>query len=75
MADTLKMVLPEELQRYVESRVADHDLFSSPDEFIRSLIRRDMQGWMLVQDIAQGLREARNAEFAEESILDILNEA
>lgn len=74
MADSLKLVLPEELQRYVDSRVGDHELYASPDEFVRDLIRRDMQDWLLVQDVAQGIREARTGQFVDESILDILNE-
>lgn len=74
MADALNLLLTGELQRYVEARASEHDLYASPDEFVRDLIRRDMQDWMLLQEVAQGLREARRGEFAQESILDILNE-
>jgi len=73
MCNNLTLSLPEELQHYLEARVADSDLYATPDEFVRDLIRRDMQDWTLVLELAQGLREAREGEFAEESITDILN--
>jgi antitoxin ParD1/3/4 len=74
MAKSMNLSLTDELSRYVDSRAGDNDLFSSPDEYIRDLIRRDMQDWSIVTGIARGLREAKEGAFAPESILDILRE-
>ena len=75
MAKSLNLSLTDELRRYVDLRASDEDLYSTPSEFIRDLIRRDMQDWMIVREVAQGLREAQAGEFVPESILDILDEA
>lgn len=74
MASSLNLSLTDELRRYVNSRASDDDLYATPSEYIRDLIRRDMQDWMIVREVAQGLREARSGEFVSESILDILDE-
>ena len=74
MASSLNVSLTDELRRFVDSRASDDDLYSTPSEYIRDLIRRDMQDWMIVHEVAQGLREARAGEFVSESILDILDE-
>jgi antitoxin ParD1/3/4 len=75
MSSSLNVSLTNELRRYVDSRASDSDVFSTPSEYIRDLIRRDMRDWAVVASIAKGLREAREGQFAEESILDILNES
>ncbi len=74
MASSLNLSLTDELRRYVDLRSSDEDLYSTPSEYIRDLIRRDMQDWTIIRDVAQGLREAQAGEFVSESILDILDE-
>ncbi|MBX3179092.1 MAG: hypothetical protein KF886_17185 [Candidatus Hydrogenedentes bacterium] len=74
MASSLNLSLTDELRRYVDLRASDNDLYATPSEYIRDLIRRDMQDWTIVRDVAQGLREMRAGEFVSESILDILDE-
>jgi hypothetical protein len=34
----------------------------------------DMKDWMIIRDVAQGLREVRSGDFVSESILDILHD-
>lgn len=74
MASSLNVSLTDELRRYVDSRANDADLYSTPSEFIRDLIRRDMQDWAIVSGVVRGLREAARGDLADESILDVLNE-
>jgi len=74
MASSLNLSLTDELRRYVDLRASDEDLYATPSEYIRDLIRRDMQDWVIVREVAQGLREAQAGEFVSESILDILDE-
>jgi len=75
MAKSLNLSLTDELRRYVDARASDGDLYATPSEFIRDLIRHDMQDWAIVNDVARGLEEARKDDFVPESILDILHEA
>lgn len=75
MANSLNLSLTDELRRYIDSRTGDGDVYATPSEFVRDLIRRDMQDWVVVNDVVQGLQEARRGELVSESILDILNEA
>lgn len=75
MANSLNLSLTDELRRYVDTRTGDGDLYATPSEFIRDLIRHDMQDWAMVNDVVRGLQEARQGKFAPESILDILHEA
>ena len=58
MASSLNLSLTDELRRFVDSRTGDEALYSTPSEYIRDLIRRDMQDWIIARDIAQGIREA-----------------
>lgn len=74
MANSLNLSLTDELRRYVDARASDADLYATPSEFIRDLIRRDMRDWAIVNDVVRGLQEARQGDFAPESILDILRE-
>lgn len=74
MAKSLNLSLTDELRRYVDTRASDSDVYATPSEYIRDLIRRDMREWAVVSDVAQGLRELRQGEFVKESILDILEE-
>ncbi|NET83881.1 MAG: hypothetical protein F6J94_18725 [Moorea sp. SIO1F2] len=74
MSSNLNIQLTDKLRRYVDMRTSDNDVYATPSEYIRDLIRRDMEDYLIVSDIIQGLREIRNQEFVPESILDILEE-
>lgn len=74
MSSSLNIQLTDQLRRYVDMRARDDDVYATPSEYIRDLIRRDMEDYLIVSEITQGLREIRNQEFVPESILDILEE-
>ncbi|MET0155788.1 MAG: hypothetical protein ABW189_06780 [Rickettsiales bacterium] len=74
MTSNLNVQLTDELRRHINLRASDRDVYATPSEYIRDLIRKDMEDWHIVSDVAQGLREMKNGEFASESILDILRE-
>lgn len=74
MAKNFNFSPTDELRRYVERRASNDDISVTPSDFISELIRRDMQDWSTVRDVAQGLREARKRDFVAESILDVLLE-
>jgi antitoxin ParD1/3/4 len=74
MTNKLNLTLTDELRRFVDFQTGDEGCYATPGEYIRDLIRRDMQDWKIAADIAQGIREVAEGRFASESILDILNE-
>ncbi len=74
MSSTLNLQLTTELRRYIDMRSSDDDVYSTPSEYIRDLVRRDMEDWLVVSGIVQGLKEVSSGKFAKETILDILDE-
>ena len=75
MTSTLNIQLTNELRRYIDMRASDDDVYATPSEYIRDLVRRDMEEFAIVSDVVQGLREMKAGTFAKESILDILNKS
>ncbi len=74
MTSTLNIQLTDELRRYIDMRASDDDVYSTPSEYIRDLVRRDMEDWAVVASVMQGLGEMKRGEFVPESVLDILHE-
>lgn len=74
MASSLNVQLTKELRRHVDRRASDNDVYATPSEYIRDLVRRDMEDWAIVSGIAEGLKEVRKGQFVKETILDVLRE-
>lgn len=74
MSSTLNVQLTNALRRYIDMRTSDDDVYATPSEYIRDLVRRDMEDWAIVSSVVQGLKELGRGEFVPESILDILHE-
>lgn len=43
MAKTINVQITDGLRRYIDFRVADSDIYSTPSEYLRDLVRRDME--------------------------------
>ena len=74
MTSSLNVQLTKELRRHIDARTGNTGVYATPSEYIRDLVRRDMEDWTVVSSVVQGLREVRKGEFVPESILDILHE-
>jgi len=74
MASSLNLSLTEELREFVKGRTGDAGLYSTPSEYIRSLIRRDMEDQITVTHIMSGLDDLSAGRFSDNSILDIAQE-
>lgn len=66
--------LTDALRKYVDERASDKDVYATPSEYNRDLIRQDMQDRAVAHDILEGLGDLRNGKFSNESILDIRDE-
>ena len=75
MTKSINLNLTDALRRHVDARAGGDDVYATPSEYIRDLIRRDMEDWAIVCDVAEGLQEARAGDYASESVLDILHES
>jgi antitoxin ParD1/3/4 len=75
MTSSLNVQLTNELRRYIDMRSSDNDVYATPSEYIRDLVRRDMEDWVVLSDIRQGLKELKTEKFVPETILDILQES
>lgn len=74
MSSSLNVSLTDELRRFVDARASDDGVYSTPSEYIRDLIRRDMEGTAILTKVRRGLDDIKNNRFANESILDIIEE-
>lgn len=74
MASSLNLSLTEELRDFVNGRTGDAGLYSTPSEYLRSLIRRDMEDQTTVTHILGGLDDLSAGRFSDKSILDIAQE-
>ena len=71
MSSSLNVSLTDVLRRFVDARASDQDIYSTPSEYIRDLIRRDMEAVAVLTKVRRGLDDIQNNRFAKESLLDI----
>lgn len=70
MSATLNIQLTDALRKYVDERASDKDVYATPSEYIRDLIRQDMRDRAVSLNIIEGLADLRHGRFSDKSILD-----
>lgn len=73
MSDSLNVQLTPVLRQYVDMRAGGGDVYATPSEYIRDLIRKDRES-EIVGGILQGIREAKQGILYEMTAMDIFNE-
>ncbi len=71
MSSSLNVSLTDELREFVNSRTGDKGLYATPSEYLRDLIRRDIQSQETVNHVMEGLNDLKRGRFSGKSILDI----
>ena len=71
MSSSLNVSLTDELRNYVNTRASDADVYATPSEYIRDLIRQDMENHRMVIHVINGLDDVKQGRFSDKSILDI----
>jgi len=71
MSSSLNIQLTGELRRYVDERAGDDDIYATPSEYIRDLIRKDREERGIVRHIMEGLDDLNHGRLSARSILDI----
>lgn len=74
MASSLNLSLTDELRHFVDSRAGDDGIYATPSEYLRDLIRKDMETQSTVKHIKRGLDDMKEGRYSELSILDIGSE-
>lgn len=70
LSSSLNVQLTDALRKYVDERASDKDVYATPSEYIRDLIRQDMQDRAVALNILEGLGDLRQGRFSDKSILD-----
>lgn len=71
MGKSMNLSLTDELREFVDSKTGDSGLFSTPSEYLRALIRNDMQAQTTVNHVLRGIDDLKNGRLSDKSILDI----
>jgi len=71
MAKALNVSLTDPLRAFVDKRTGDDSVFATPSEYMRALIRKDMEDQDVISHVMAGLEDVRNGRFSKKSILDI----
>ena len=74
MANSMNLSLTNELRDFVNTRAGDTGLYATPSEYLRDLIRRDMESQATVMHLLNGLNDIKHGRFSDKSILDIAEE-
>jgi antitoxin ParD1/3/4 len=74
VSSSLNVQLTDALRRYVDERASDKDIYATPSEYIRDLIRQDMQDRVVALNVLEGLEDLKKGRFSDRSILDYKNE-
>ena len=74
MASSMNLSLTDELREFVNSRTGDAGVYATPSEYLRDLIRRDMESMATVAHVMSGLMDIEHNRLSDKSILDIVND-
>ncbi len=72
MSASLHVSLPDEMRRFVDARANGTATYATPSEYVRDLIRRDMERLDVELSILQGLDEANRGAFVADDFMDKL---
>jgi antitoxin ParD1/3/4 len=74
VSSSLNVQLTDELRKYVDERAGDKDVYATPSEYIRDLIRQDMQDRAVALKVLEGLSDLKHGRLSSNSILDFKEE-
>jgi antitoxin ParD1/3/4 len=74
LSSSLNVQLTDALRKYVDERASDKDVYATPSEYIRDLIRQDMQDRAIALSVLEGLDDLKHGRFSSKSIRDFKDE-
>jgi antitoxin ParD1/3/4 len=70
LSSSLNVQLTDALRRYVDERASDKEVYATPSEYIRDLIRQDMQDRTIALNVLAGLDDLNHGRLSFRSIRD-----
>ncbi|MPY89502.1 MAG: hypothetical protein GEU99_16445 [Luteitalea sp.] len=70
MSSSLNIQLTDKLRQYVDERASDGDVYATPSEYIRELIRQDMAEQGILRHVLEGVEDIKRGRFSSKSIVD-----
>ncbi len=74
MATSLNVSLPRGLREFVDKQASGDGLYATPTEYVRALIRADMESRGIEHRVMAGLDDLKQGRLSDQSILDIADE-
>jgi antitoxin ParD1/3/4 len=74
LSSSLNVQLTDALRKYVDERASDRDVYATPSEYIRDLIRQDMQDRAIALNVLEGLDDLKHSRLSSKSIRDLKEE-
>jgi antitoxin ParD1/3/4 len=75
MLSSLHVSLPEEMHRFVQERANGTGVHATPSEYVRDLIRRDIENYKALSRLRRGMDDFKNGAFSEKSFDDYIQNA
>jgi antitoxin ParD1/3/4 len=72
MPTSIHVSLPDAMHRFVLERTNGSGAHATPSEYIRDLIRRDIENHAGMSKLRQGMDDFKNGRFSEKSIDDYM---
>lgn len=71
MASSMNLSLTDELRDFVSSGTGNRGVYATPSEYLRDLIRRDMESQASLMHVVGGLDDLAHGRFSDKSIVEI----
>ena len=72
MSSSLHISLPDEMHRFVQERTNGKDMYATPSEYVRDLIRRDIENFVAMSKIRRGMDDFKAGNFSDKSLDDYI---
>ena len=70
MGTSLHVSLPDEMRRFVDEISNGKSVYATPSEYVRALIRKDMEQRTFETTVLQGVSEAQGGDFVADDFVD-----
>ncbi len=74
MGASLHVSLPDDMRRFVDRVANGTSTYATPSEYVRDLIRKDMEKMYVYDALRTGLEQADRGEFVPDDFMDNLLE-
>jgi len=70
MPTSLHISLPDEMHRFLQERTDGTGVHATPSEYVRDLIRRDLEKHVAMSKLRRGMDDFKNGRFSDKTFDD-----